>query len=186
MSRRFEDTELPGVVRITPEVHRDARGAFLETHHEPGYRRAGIDVHFVQANQSHSSRGTLRGLHAQSPHPQGKLVRVIEGEIFDVAVDIRRGSPSYGKHVCARLSGQNHQQLYLPPGLAHGFLVTSDNAIVEYKCSEVYRPECEFTVVWNDPDLAIPWPLEAPLLSKRDAEAPRLRDLEERLIDFAD
>lgn len=184
MSRRFEATELPGVLRVTPEVHRDARGAFLETHHAPAYRAAGIDVHFVQDNQSRSSEGTLRGLHAQSPHPQGKLVRVIEGEIFDVAVDIRRGSPCYGQHVCELLSGENHRQLYLPPGLAHGFLVISESAIVEYKCSEVYRPECEFTVAWNDPDLAIPWPMENPLLSKRDAEAPRLRALQDRLVDF--
>lgn len=186
MSERFEAAELPGVVRVTPEVHRDARGSFLETYHEDRYRAGGIDVHFVQDNESRSVRGTLRGLHAQSPHPQGKLVRVVEGEIFDVAVDIRRGSPCYGQHVCARLSGENQQQLYLPPGLAHGFLVTSERAIVEYKCSEIYRPECELTLVWNDPELAIPWPLEAPLLSQRDAEAPFLRDLQDRLIDFAD
>ena len=186
MSLRFEAMELPGVVRVTPELHEDGRGAFLETHHEPKYRAGGIDVHFVQDNQSRSVRGTLRGLHAQSPNPQGKLVRVIEGEIFDVAVDIRRGSPSYGKHVCALLSGENHQQLYMPPGLAHGFLVTSERAIVEYKCSEVYRPECEFALAWNDPDLAIQWPLETPRLSPRDAKAPLLREVQDRLIDFRD
>ena len=186
MSLRFEAMGLPDVVRITPELHEDGRGAFLETHHAPKYRAGGIAAHFVQDNQSRSVRGTLRGLHAQSPNPQGKLVRVIEGEIFDVAVDIRRGSPSYGKHVGTLLSGENHQQLYMPPGLAHGFVVISESALVEYKCSEVYRPECEFTLAWNDPDLAIPWPVETPLLSPRDAAAPPLRELQDRLIDFRD
>jgi dTDP-4-dehydrorhamnose 3,5-epimerase len=178
---RFVETELPGVILVEPDVHRDPRGFFLETFHAEKYRDGGIGVSFVQDNHSRSGRDTLRGLHGQHPRCQGKLVRVIEGEIFDVAVDVRRGSPSYGKHVSCVLSAENFRQLYVPPGLVHGFCVTSEVAQVEYKCTEVYRPEDEFSVLWNDPDLAIPWPADEPVLSEKDREAPRLAEVEHLL-----
>jgi dTDP-4-dehydrorhamnose 3,5-epimerase len=182
---RFLETKLPGVILIEPEVHRDGRGFFLESYHAPKYREGGIRERFVQDNHSRSSKGTLRGLHGQYPRCQGKLVRVIEGEIYDVAVDARRGSPAYGGFVGVVLSAENFRQLYVPPGMIHGFCVTSDVAQVEYKCTEVYCPEDEFNVIWNDPDLAIPWPVSDPILSDRDRRAPRLRDVGERLIDYS-
>jgi dTDP-4-dehydrorhamnose 3,5-epimerase len=185
VSLRFEKTRLPGVLLIEPQVHRDDRGFFLETFHTAKYREGGIDEDFVQDNHSRSTRGTLRGLHCQAPpHGQGKLLRVIEGEIWDVAVDARRGSPAYGEHVSAVLSAENFRQIYVPPGMLHGFVVTSDTAQVEYKCTSPYAPEAEFSVVWNDPDLAIPWPVEDPLLSAKDRDAPRLEDVGDRLADF--
>ena len=138
----------------------------------------GIADEFVQDNHSYSRRGTLRGLHAQNPSAQGKLLRVIAGEVFDVAVDARRGSPSYGRHVSVVLSGDNFKQIYVPPGLLHGFVVTSETAHVEYKCTTFYRPDAELCVAWNDPDLAIPWPIVTPTLSAKDGKYPRLRDLD--------
>ena len=177
-------TQLPGVVVIEPTVHRDARGFFLETYHAPRYREAGIPESFVQDNHSASERGVLRGLHGQSPKVQGKLVRVIEGEIYDVAVDVRRGSPAYGRFHATRLSAENHRQLYVPPGLLHGFLVTSEVAQVEYKCTTVYDAAAEFSVSWNDPALGIPWPIAEPLLSDKDRTAPRLAEVQDRLIDY--
>lgn len=184
MSLRFVRTEIPGVLLVEPHVHRDPRGFFLETFHADRYREGGIDAVFVQDNHSYSQRDTLRGLHAQHPRAQGKLVRVIEGEIWDVAVDARRGSPTFGRHVGAVLSAENFRQLWVPPGLLHGFAVTSDVAQVEYKCTAIYRPEDEFSVAWNDPELAIPWPVAAPLLSARDAAAPPLSAVGNRLLDF--
>ena len=185
MSLRFVETAIPGVVLVEPQVFRDGRGFFLETFQAEKYRAGGIDAVFVQDNHSHSKRGTLRGLHAQSPNPQGKLLRVIAGEIFDVVVEARRGSPVFGHYVTAVLSAENFRQIYVPPGLLHGFVVTSDEAQVEYKCTTYYRPDCEFSVAWNDPDLAIPWPIDAPLLSAKDATAPRLRDVQDRLLTYA-
>ncbi len=184
MSPRFAPTAIPGVVVIEPEVYRDSRGFFLETFSTEKYRAGGIDAVFVQDNHSYSVRGTLRGLHAQNPNAQGKLLRVIAGEIFDVAVDARRGSPAYGRVVTAVLSADNFKQIYVPPGLLHGFVVTSDVAQVEYKCTAFYRPEAELCVAWNDPDLAIPWPIAEPILSPKDAAAPRLRDVQHQLIDY--
>jgi len=181
---RFRELELSGVILVEPQVHQDERGFFLETYHLEKYRAGGIAEAFVQDNHSRSQRGTLRGLHAQNPDPQGKLMRVVEGEIFDVAVEARRGSPRFGRHVHAVLSAENKRQLYVPPGLLHGFVVTSEVAQVEYKCTTLYRPEAEFSVAWDDPDLAIPWPVEAPILSARDAAAPRLREVEERLLEW--
>jgi dTDP-4-dehydrorhamnose 3,5-epimerase len=131
-------------------------------------------------------RGTLRGLHAQHPRAQGKLVRAVEGEIWDVAVDVRRGSPTFGRHVGAALSAENFRQLYVPPGLLHGFVVTSESAQVEYKCSALYYPEDEFTVAWNDAQLAIPWPVQQPVLSNRDASAPPLSNWMDRLLDYVE
>ena len=180
----FIETELPGVILVEPNVHGDERGFFVETYHAPRYREGGIGQDFVQDNHSRSSKGTLRGLHGQFPHCQGKLVRAIEGEIFDVAVDARRGSPTYGRFLAMELSAENFRQLYIPPGLIHGFCVTSEVAQVEYKCSEIYYPEDEFSVAWDDPDLAIPWPLSEPTLSVRDRAAPRLREVQDRLIEY--
>jgi len=169
-------TTIPGVVLVEPRVHRDDRGFFLETYHTEHYAAAGIPETFVQDNHSLSSRATLRGLHAQAAHPQGKLVRVIRGEIFDVAVDIRRGSPTFARSVAARLSAENFRQLFVPPGFAHGFVVMSDEAEVVYKCTDLYHPGDEIGIAWDDPELGISWPVEEPLLSAKDRAAPRLRD----------
>lgn len=184
MTLRFAPTAIPGVVVVEPHVHRDGRGFLLESYQAEKYRAGGIDAVFVQDNHSHSTRGTLRGLHAQNPHAQGKLLRVIAGEVFDVAVDARRGSPAYGRCVSIVLSAENFKQIYVPPGLLHGFLVTSDEAQVEYKCTGFYRPDAEFSVAWNDPDLAIPWPVDTPILSAKDAAAPRLAEVQDRLFDY--
>ncbi len=180
----FVETVIPGVILVDPLVHRDDRGFFFETYHESRYRDGGICERFVQDNHSSSVRNTLRGFHAQSPRPQGKLVRAIEGEIFDVTVDVRRGSPAYGKHFTTRLSADNFRQLYVPPGMLHGFLVISDIAQFVYKCTDFYHPEAEFSVAWNDPDIGIAWPIDAPNLSEKDRNAPRLCDVGDRLIDF--
>ncbi|MAE93143.1 MAG: dTDP-4-dehydrorhamnose 3,5-epimerase [Deltaproteobacteria bacterium] len=178
---RFLATEIPEVILVEPDLHRDDRGFFLESYHEAKYRAGGIDARFVQDNHSRSGRGALRGLHAQLDPIQGKLVRVLRGEVIDVAVDVRRGSPSYGKHVARTLSAENHHQLWLPEGFLHGFQVLSEEAEVEYKVTALYRPEGEIAVAWNDPALAIPWPIPDPLLSPKDAEAPPLASLADRL-----
>ena len=182
---KFIETELPGVTVVEPAVHGDERGFFLETYHAVKYREGGIPVPFVQDNHSRSRRGTLRGLHGQSPHRQGKLLRVIEGAIYDVAVDARRGSPTYARFVSVVLSAENFRQIYVPPEFIHGFCVTSEVAQVEYKCTDLYYPEDEFSVAWNDPEIGIPWPLGDPLLSERDRDAPLLRDVQDRLAVFA-
>ena len=171
---RFITLDLPGVIVVEPDVHRDARGFFLETYNEARYSLGGIPGPFVQDNHSRSSRGTLRGLHLQTARPQGKLVRVIEGDIFDVAVDVRRGSPTFGRWVGTSLSAENFRQCYVPPGFAHGFCVLSDAAQVEYKCTEPYDPAGEIGIAWNDPDVAIAWPIAEPILSDRDRRHPRL------------
>lgn len=168
---------LPGVRLFAPKVHGDARGWFVETWHQSRYAAEGLDVRFVQDNVSFSTRSTLRGLHFQNPGPQGKLVQVLEGVVFDVAVDIRRGSPTFGRWVGVELSGENHQQLYVPEDFAHGFCVTSAHALFAYKCTAPYAPEAEFSLRWNDPELAIAWPVTNPELSARDRDAPCLRDL---------
>jgi dTDP-4-dehydrorhamnose 3,5-epimerase len=177
-------TEIPGVLVVEPVVHRDARGFFLETWHEDRYREHGIDAHFVQDNHSRSARGTLRGLHAQQPRPQGKLLRVVEGEIWDVVVDARLGSPAFAHHAAVVLSAENFRQVYVPPGVLHGFCVTSEVAQVEYKCTELYDPAAEFSVRWDDPELGIEWPLADPVLSEKDRQAPLLREVRDRLIGF--
>jgi dTDP-4-dehydrorhamnose 3,5-epimerase len=181
---KFSRTEIPGVIVIQPDIHRDERGFFLESYHQQKYAEAGIDAVFVQDNHSRSVRGTLRGLHMQLARPQGKLVRAIRGSLWDVAVDVRRGSPTFGRHVAVELDADTHQQLYVPPGLAHGFLVTSEHAELEYKCTDFYDPGSELSIVWNDPELAIPWPMEAPLLSTKDRDAPTLAEVMEQLPQF--
>ena len=181
---RFVPTAIPDVVIIEPDVFRDPRGFFLETYHAGKYRDAGIEGPFVQDNQSRSVAGTLRGLHLQLTRPQGKLVRVIEGEIFDVAVDVRRGSPTFGQWVGVTLSAENFRQCYLPPGFAHGFAVVSQIAQVEYKCTDLYDPKGELGIAWNDPAIAIQWPVAEPFLSERDTRHPVLADVIERLPVF--
>lgn len=182
---RFDKTALPGVVLVVPDVHRDERGFFLETYHRERYRQGGIAEDFVQDNHSKSRAGTLRGLHAQTgEQAQGKLVRAVEGEIFDVAVDMRRGSPTFGKWVGEILSESNFRQLYIPAGFLHGFCVLSDSAQIEYKCTRLYSQGNELSVIWNDPEIGITWPISAPLLSAKDAAAPRLRDILDLLPPF--
>jgi dTDP-4-dehydrorhamnose 3,5-epimerase len=181
----FRETELPGVVLIEPDVHRDGRGFFLETYQQRKYSAHGILGPFVQDNHSHSVRGTLRGLHAQLSRPQGKLVRAVQGEMFDVAVDIRRGSPTFSRWVAAVLSGDNFHQLYIPPGFAHGFCVLSERVHVEYKCTDFYDPSGELTVAWNDPEIGIDWPSVEPVLSAKDATAPSLSEVLEQLPVFS-
>lgn len=174
-------TDLEGVLLLEPKVWRDDRGFFLETWHAERYREAGIDLPFVQDNHSRSGRGILRGLHLQLEHTQGKLIRVIEGSIYDVAVDVRVGSPQFGKFVGVTLSAENFHQLWVPPGMAHGFVVTSEMAQVEYKCTDLYHPSSELSVAWNDPEIGIPWPIDDPTLSQKDAGALPLAELKDRL-----
>lgn len=173
-------TPLDGVVVIEPKVFGDKRGYFLETYHAEKYAEAGIALPFVQDNHSYSRKGTLRGLHAQYRHPQGKLVRALEGEVFDVAVDIRPNSPTLGQWFGVTLSGENFRQLYIPPGFAHGFCVLSETVHFEYKCTDIYDPECELTVQWNEPTIAIDWPIDSPLLSPKDEVGKTL----EQTVDF--
>jgi dTDP-4-dehydrorhamnose 3,5-epimerase len=170
-------TGLEGVLLVEPRVFHDERGYFLETWREDRYAAAGIPPGFVQDNVSWSRRGVLRGLHLQQPHPQGKLVQVLHGEVWDVAVDVRPGSPGFGRWAGFTLSDSNARQLWIPPGFAHGFVVLSDQALFHYRCTDVYHPEAEITVRWNDPDLAIGWPVAEPVVSARDAEGVWLRDL---------
>jgi dTDP-4-dehydrorhamnose 3,5-epimerase len=176
---------IPGVVIIEPDVYSDPRGFFLETYHADKYRAAGIPGPFVQDNHSRSVRGTLRGLHLQLRHPQGKLVRVIEGEIFDVAVDVRRGSPTFGQWMGVTLSAENFRQCYVPPGFAHGFAVVSPVAQVEYKCTDLYDPKSEIGIAWNDPAIGINWPITNPLLSDRDTRHQPLSSVIDQLPAFA-
>ena len=168
--------EIPDVLLLEPKVFGDDRGFFMEMFHAARYAAVGIPGPFVQDNYSRSAKGTLRGLHFQEPQAQGKLVQVLAGAVYDVAVDVRRGSPTFGKWVAAELSSENRRQLWIPAGFAHGFCVVSDSADFHYKCTALYSPETERSIVWNDPDLAIPWPVAAPLLSPKDAGAPRLQD----------
>lgn len=170
-------TALPGVLIIEPKVFGDERGFFLETHSVQRYNDIGITDDFVQDNHSRSSKGVLRGLHFQLNNPQGKLVRVVCGSVFDVAVDIRLGSPNFGQATWVVLSEENKLQFWVPPGFAHGFVVCSDSADFEYKCTDYYHPEDQEVISWNDPDLNIPWPKTDVRLSTKDGCAPRLRDV---------
>lgn len=171
------ETALPGVLIIEPKAFGDHRGFFLETFQVERYREAGITLPFVQDNHSRSQRGVLRGLHFQKTRPQGKLVSVSRGAVYDVAVDIDPASPTYGQFVGVELNDDNHRQMWVPPGYAHGFCVLSEMADFQYKCTDFYVPADEGGLAWNDPDVGIPWPIEAPQLSAKDANNPRLRDL---------
>ena len=170
-------TDLDGVLVLEPKVFSDDRGFFLETYHRIKYRGLGITVEFVQDNLSFSHKGTLRGLHYQHPHGQAKLVQVLEGHVFDVAVDVRKESKNFGRWVGVHLSSENKRQVYIPDGFAHGFCVLSETALFLYKCSDLYAPECERGVLWSDPDIGIEWPVKEPILSEKDAVYPRLRDI---------
>jgi len=178
---KFIPTEIPDVVLIEPKVFKDDRGFFLESYSRKKFEEAGIPVEFVQDNHSRSVKGTLRGLHAQVRSPQGKLVRVLEGEVLDVAVDIRRGSPTFGKWVGRRLSAENFLQLYVPVGFLHGFCALTETVQFSYKCTDFYDPEGEIGVRWDDPEIGIEWPVTEPVLSKKDAAYPALSELLDRL-----
>jgi len=172
-------SSLPGCVVIEPVVHGDSRGFFFETWNAERYGVQGLPDRFVQSNVSRSERGVLRGLHYQWPRPQGKLVTVLEGEVYDVAVDIRRGSPTFGRWEAFILSAENRRQLWVPAGFAHGFAVLSQTALFNYLCTDVYVKEADATIRWNDADLAVDWPISAPSLSTKDEHAPFLRDVAE-------
>ena len=178
---RVTETRLPGVLLIEPDVHRDGRGFFVETYHIDRYRECGIAAPFVQDNHSRSIQGTLRGLHLQVQRPQGKLIHVIEGEIFDVAVDVRRGSPAFGRWVAVNLSADNFRQVYVPPGFAHGFCTLKPDTVINYKCTAYYSAEHDKGVAWDDPQIGIEWPALADpdTLSPKDRSQPRLADLPE-------
>lgn len=171
------ETNLPGVLIVEPDVFGDARGYFMETWQQARYAQAGLPGNFVQDNLSLSTRGVLRGLHFQNPYAQGKLVFVLQGEVFDVAVDIRAGSPTFGQWVGITLSGENKKQLYIPEGFAHGFCVTSEIALFSYKCTDLYSSVAEGGIIWNDPDIGIVWPIQMPVLSKKDQKYPMLREI---------
>ncbi|MGP0565853.1 MULTISPECIES: dTDP-4-dehydrorhamnose 3,5-epimerase [unclassified Nitrospina] len=174
---KFIPTELDGVILIEPVVHEDPRGFFLETYVRSHFKSHGIDVVFVQDNHAKSSQGVLRGMHYQVRHGQAKLVRVVQGEVYDVAVDVRPDSPSFGRWVGRTLSADNKRQLFLPSGFAHGYCVLSETAEVIYKCSEYYHPEDEGGLIWNDPELGIDWPVNNPVLSEKDRHHPRLKNI---------
>jgi dTDP-4-dehydrorhamnose 3,5-epimerase len=170
------ETKIPGVLIIEPKVFGDSRGFFLESFHADRYAEYGIESNFVQDNHSRSTKGVLRGLHYQKKYPQGKLVSVTSGIVFDVAVDIRQDSSTFGQWVGIILSADDHKQFYIPPGLAHGFCVLSETADFQYKCTDYYHPEDEASIRWNDPDIGIEWNISEPILSEKDANAPFLKD----------
>ncbi len=182
MTLKCTEKSLPGVLLIEPMVFKDDRGFFLESYHWQKYLATGMDKPFVQDNHSHSCRGTLRGLHYQLKHPQGKLVYVIRGEVFDVAVDIRRGSSTFGQWTGTILSEKNKHQLFIPEGFAHGLCVISEAADVLYKCTDLYAPGDEYGILWSDSVIGIDWPVQNPILSEKDAESPRLMDVPEELL----
>jgi len=181
---RVVPAPLPGVLVIEPRVFRDGRGFFIETYQEQRYRELGILDQFVQDNHSRSVAGTLRGLHLQVTKPQAKLVRVIEGSVYDVAVDVRRGSPTFGRWFGVVLSADDFRQCYVPRGFAHGFCVTSEVAQVEYKCSDFYDPADELGIRWDDPAVGIEWPVATPVLSDRDRRHPLLADVMAQLPEY--
>ena len=176
--------EIPGLLLIEPNLFHDPRGLFCETFHAERYTDVGITDRFVQDNYSRSIRGTLRGLHYQEPHAQGKLVMVLDGSVFDVVVDIRRGSPTFGRWQGIELSSDNFRQLYVPPGCAHGFCVTSEQAAFLYKCTDFYSPKDERGIIWNDPTLAISWPVSVPLLSVKDQAFPTFQTMQAHLPQY--
>ena len=177
-------TSIEGILIIEPEVYEDSRGFFMETYNSDRYMKAGIDTVFVQDNLSYSVKNTVRGLHFQIKNPQAKLLQVITGEIFDVAVDIRQGSATFGKWTGFHLSDRNRRQLFIPQGFAHGFCVLSETAHFLYKCSDFYAPDDEGGIIWSDPDIGIDWPVEDPIISEKDKQYPNLSDLTEEQLPF--
>ena len=176
---KIAKTPIPDLLLIQPQVFADERGFFLETFRRRGFEDQGIGQEFVQDNHSRSRKGVLRGLHFQKNHPQGKLIYVISGAIFDVALDLRRESPSFGRWHGAVLSDENHHQLWIPPGFAHGFCVMSEQVDLVYKCTDYYHPEDEGGIIWNDPELKIEWPIPNPIVSEKDSKHPTFRAIEE-------
>lgn len=175
-----EKTPIEGVLLVKPKVFGDKRGFFVETWQKKRYEEAGINLPFVQDNHSMSTKGILRGLHFQKKHPQGKLVMVSQGEVFDVAVDLRKDSPTFGKWFGALLTAENQHQLWVPPGMAHGFVVLSETAHFHYKCTDYYHPEDEGSIRWNDPDVDVKWPISfEPVVSEKDAKAPFFADIKD-------
>jgi dTDP-4-dehydrorhamnose 3,5-epimerase len=172
-------TALPEVLLLEPDVHRDDRGFLFEHYQARRYASVGITQGFVQDNVSFSQHGVLRGLHLQNPDPQAKLISALVGEVFDVAVDVRPGSPTFRQWAATVLSAENRLQLYIPEGFAHGFCVTSETALILYKCSDFYSPSAAFSICWDDPDVGIPWPIRKPRLSPADRDAPRLADIDQ-------
>ena len=175
--KTIDKTSIPDVVIITPEIFKDDRGYFYESFNINDFEKLNLPIKFVQDNQSFSQKGTLRGFHYQLKHQQGKLVRTVQGEVFDVAVDIRVGSPTFGQAVGTILSETNNKIMFVPKGFAHAYLVLSENALFQYKCTEVYHPEDEYGIIWNDQDLNIGWPVEVPLLSLKDRKLPTLKQI---------
>lgn len=176
----LNDSEIPGIKIITPQIHKDDRGYFFESFNSKDFTNLGLPTKFIQDNQAFSQKATLRGLHYQLKFPQGKLARVIQGEVFDVAVDIRQGSPTFGKYAGIYLSDKNNKIMYIPEGFAHGYVVLSETAIFQYKCTEIYHPEDEYGLIWNDKDLNIQWPVKNPILSEKDKSLPTLQLIDKK------
>ena len=179
---QIEDSEISGIKILTPQIHKDNRGYFFESFNSENFKKLGLPTKFLQDNQSYSKKGTLRGLHFQLKYQQGKLVRVILGEVFDVAVDIRQGSPTFGKYMGVHLSDENYKIMYIPEGFAHGYVVLSETVIFQYKCTEIYHPEDEYGLLWDDKDLNIQWPVENPILSNRDKSLPTLQFINKKYL----
>ncbi len=179
---RVTELALPGLYLIEPRVFGDNRGFFLQTWQSREYLQYGFPGEFLQDNLSFSQQGTLRGLHYQKPNTQGKLVFVLKGEVWDIAVDLRLGSPTFGKWEAIILKGATHNQLYVPPGFAHGFCVLSEEALFYYKCTDFYAPQNEHGIIWNDPDLDIPWPIKDPILSQKDGKYLKLQEIPEEFL----
>ena len=176
----IEDSNISGIKIITPQINKDNRGYFFESFNSEDFKTLGLPTKFLQDNQAFSKKGTLRGLHYQLKYPQGKLVRVIQGEVFDVAVDIRRGSPSFGNYMEVHLSDKINKIMYIPEGFAHGYVVLSKTAIFQYKCTEIYHAEDEYGLLWNDKDLNIKWPVKNPILSQKDKNLPTLQSIDKK------
>lgn len=178
----IEDSKISGIKIITPQIHKDDRGYFFESFNSKDFKTLGLPTKYLQDNQAFSKKGTLRGFHYQLKYPQGKLVRVIHGEVFDVAVDIRQGSPTFGKYVGFNLSGKNNKIIYIPEGFAHGYVVLSETVIFQYKCTELYHSEDEYGLLWNDNDLNIQWPVKNPILSQKDRNLPTLKLIDKKYL----
>jgi dTDP-4-dehydrorhamnose 3,5-epimerase len=174
----IEDSKILGIKIITPQIHKDDRGYFFESFNSKDFKTLGLPTKFLQDNQAFSKQGTLRGFHYQLKYPQGKLVRVIQGEVLDIAVDIRRGSPTFRQYMEVHLSDKNNKIMYIPEGFAHGYIVLSETAIFQYKCTEIYHAEDEYGLLWNDKDLNIKWPVKNPILSQKDKNLPTLQSID--------
>ncbi|MFC1565732.1 dTDP-4-dehydrorhamnose 3,5-epimerase [Candidatus Neomarinimicrobiota bacterium] len=178
----IKDSKISGIKIITPQIHKDIRGYFFESFNTNDFKRLGLPTKYLQDNQAFSHKNVLRGLHYQLKYPQGKLVRVIQGEVFDIAVDIREGSPTFGKFVGVHLSDKNNKIMYIPEGFTHGYVVLSEAAIFQYKCTELFHPEDEYGLIWDDKDLNIKWPVNNPILSEKDKSLPTLQLINGKIL----